>query len=169
MKPAGKRGFTLVEIMLATIIAVMVFAAMGMVLNKGFSLWLDSMANWRLSQYARISREHILRGGFADPKDGLMAATNITITSYGGQDCIEYRTLMGTNGVQRIAGWNGSSSKLWLNQGSSWLDAAPTVELDSFAVNSTNRSITYRLKFSAAGKTFKLSQTIQTTNVFNFD
>lgn len=169
MKRAGKRGFTLVEIMLATVVSVMVFVAMGMVLSKSFSLWLDAMANWRLSQYVRISRERILHGGFADPKDGLMAATNISIASYSGQDCIEYRTLAGTNGVQRIAGWNGSSSKIWLNQGSRWLDAAPTVEMDSFVIDSTNRSITYRLKFSAAGKTFSRSQTLQTTNVFNLD
>ena len=169
MKQVAKGGFTLVEIMLAAIISVMVFTAMGMVLSKSFSLWLESMANWRLSQYARISRERILRGGFADPKDGLMSATNISITSYSGRDCIEYRTLAGTNGVQRIAGWDGNSSNIWLNQGSLWLNAAPTVEMDSFVVNSTDRSITYLLKFSAAGKTFSLSQTLQTTNIMNLD
>ena len=167
MKRTGKLGFTLVEVMLATVVSVMVFAAMAMVLSKGFSLWMDAMANWRLAQAACISRERILHGGFADPRDGLLSATNVSITSYSGQDCIEYSTMMGTGGVQRISGWNGASSNLWLNQGSSWLNVTPKVELDSFVVNSTNRAIVCRLKLSAAGRIFTRSLTIQTTNLTN--
>ena len=100
------------------------------------------------------------------PADGLMSATNIVATSYSGQNCIEYSTMMGTCGVQRISGWDGTSSKLWLSSGSSWINAASAVDLDSFTVNGTT-SITYRLKFSAAGKTFALTQTIPMNNLVN--
>ena len=168
MKRTEKRGFTLVEVMLATVIAVFVFAAMGMVLSKSFSLWLDAMANWRLAQYASLSRQRILHGGSADPRDGLMSATSVVATTYSGQNCIEYRTMIGTGGVQRICGWDGTSTKLWLNGGGNWVDAASAVVLDSFTVNGTT-SITYRLSFSAVGKTFALTQTIPMTNLVNMN
>jgi prepilin-type N-terminal cleavage/methylation domain-containing protein len=170
-----RRGFTLVEVLLAVSISVMVFAAMGMLLSKCFTLWKDATANWRLAQYARISRERILSGGFVDPSGGLLAATNITVNPYGSWSYIEYKTTDGPGVAQQVYGWTGTSAQnLWLKKGAStWAygqgvasypaNAAPPVQVDSFSASVSNQMVTlsYRLRLSAAGKTFSQPHTIR--------
>jgi len=166
MKRPGKRaGFTLVEMLLATTISIMVFAAMGILLTRCFSLWQDATAHWRLAQYARISRERILSGGFTDPRGGLLAATNAVIASATGWNNIEYGTAAAAGVVQQIRGWGGSADDkdILLKSGSSgWVYGqsagadVPAVKVDSFAASITSNLvlISYQLRFSAAGKTF---------------
>jgi len=170
----NRAGFTLVEILLATAISVMVFFAMGMMLTKCFSLWQDATANWRLAQYARICRERILCGGFADPSGGLLSATNATVYTSSGWGYIEYTTTAGSGVVQQVWGWTGTAEQdIWLNKGGSqWAygqgvstylsNAPPTVKVDSFVAVVSNDIVTisYRLRLSAAGKTFTLPHTI---------
>lgn len=168
----NRAGFTIVEMLLATAVSVMVFAAMGLVLTKCFSLWKDATAHWRLAQYTRISRERILSGGFADPSGGLLSATNTDITVSAGWDYIGYNTVTGTGGLQQIRGWEGSAddkhiqlkngTSLWVYAQSSGL-AEPEIKVDSFSAAASNDLVTiaYRLKFSTAGKTFTQLHTIQ--------
>lgn len=160
-------GFTLVEMLLAVTISVMVFFAMGMVLSRCFALWKDATANWRLAQYARLSRERILCGGFTNPACGLLSASNAVVTVPSGWRLIEYETVA-DSGVQRVYGWSGEAEQnIWLNHGSSWAYgqgiSAPTVFVDSFAASTSNDvvDITYRLRLSAAGKLFTQLHTIQ--------
>ncbi len=88
-----KSGFTLPELMISLTISIMVFSAMGMILSRCFSLWMDSMAHWKMAQHARISRARILHGGFADPSGGLLSATDIKIVEHGSAINIGYETL----------------------------------------------------------------------------
>jgi len=180
-----RAGFTFVELLLAVTISVMVFFAMGMVLTKCFSLWKDATANWRLAQYARISRERILCGGFANPSGGLLSATNVTLYMNGNWDYFQYGTVAGSGVTQLVCGWGDEDDEntqygdpvygnLLLRLGASeWAFAQSVanysysyntpVKVDSFAASITNDIllISYRLKFSAAGKTFTLPHTIQ--------
>lgn len=169
-----KRGFTLVEMLLAVSISVMVFLAMGTLLSKCFLLWKDATANWRLAQYARISRERILSGGFANPVDGLLSATNVVASIDGAWDYIEYVTVAGSGIVERVYGWSGEAEQnLLLKRGSSQWAFGQTVanysygydtpvKVDSFSASITNKIVTlsYRLRFPAAGKMFTQPHTI---------
>jgi prepilin-type N-terminal cleavage/methylation domain-containing protein len=173
MHPVSQKGgFTLVEMLLAVSISVMVFAAMGMVLTKCFSLWKDSTAHWRLAQYARISRERILCGGFADPSGGLLSASNAVISLDSGWKYLQYITVAGSGNLQQIRGWDGTAEDkdIQLRDGaSSWVygqgsgAVAPTIKVDSFiaAVSNDLVTISYRMRFSAAGKSFTQPHTIQ--------
>ena len=175
-KSSRRAGFTLVEMLLAVSISVMVFFAMGVLLTKCFALWKDATANWRLAQYARISRERILSGGFASPAGGLLSATNATVHVDGGWDYVEYQTVTGTGGVQQVYGWAGSLEQDILIRRSSgtpqWTygQSAATysysyntpVKVDLFAASVSNDmvNITYRMRFSAAGQVFTQPHTI---------
>ena len=165
-----RAGFTLVEVMMASVISVMVFVAMGHMLTKCFSLWKDSTANWRLAQVARISRERILCGGFTDPSGGLLSATNATLNPSGGWGSVDYKTAAGAGVLYQIRGWPGiADENILLNKGASSVygqgsgDANPEIKVDSFVASVTNDlvKISYRLRLSAAGKTFTLPHTIQ--------
>jgi prepilin-type N-terminal cleavage/methylation domain-containing protein len=167
-----KKGFTLVEVMLAVSLSVMVFAAMGMVLTKCFSLWKDATAQWRLAQYSRIARERILCGGFVDPAGGLLAATNATSTTDAGWGDLVYATVAGTGGVVRVRGWVGESDgkDLLLRQGvSDWRyglqsgSSVPEIKADFFTVVVSNDLVTvvYRLRLNAGGKTFVQPHTVR--------
>lgn len=172
---AAKKGFTLVEMMLATSISIMVFVAMGSVLVKSFSLWKDATAHWRLAQVSRIARERILSGGFANPSDGLLSASNATVSPYGSWTYLEYKTVLGSGVTHQVYGWTGTAEEnLWIKKGASswvygqgvavWLtNNAPVVKVDSFSATVSNdiAEITYRLRFSSAGKTFIQPHTVR--------
>ena len=173
-----KRGFTLVELLLATALSVMVFFAMGTLLTKCYSLWKDATANWWLAQYSRIARSRILCGGFTDPAGGLLAATNAISVPDGSWDYVEYKTVANTAVVQQVYGWKGDAEQdLWLNKDGTWAygqavaaypaNAAPAVKADSFVASVSNDvvNITYRLRLSTAGKTFTQRHTINATLV----
>jgi prepilin-type N-terminal cleavage/methylation domain-containing protein len=168
-----KRGFTLVEILLTTVISVIVFGALGALLTRSFTLWMDSMANWKLAQHARVSRARLLDGAFG-PGTGWMSASNVSkVVVSGGESYVQYYPL-GTGGTFRVYGWGGSSAvkdlRLW-NGGSLWAlgqNAAATnytgdVKVDLFVPNIANNiiSATYQLRLSAMGKTFIQPCTVQ--------
>ncbi|HNX52791.1 MAG TPA: prepilin-type N-terminal cleavage/methylation domain-containing protein [Pontiellaceae bacterium] len=167
----NKQGFTIIEVLLATVIAIMVFAALGLVMTKCFALWKDATSHWQLAQYARISRERILCGGFADPSGGLLSATNAVTVPDSGWSYLQYITVAGSGAVQQVRGWNGEADDKSIqlkNGSSSWVygqasgDAEPVVKVDSFSATVSNDLVTvvYRLKLSAAGKSFTQMQTI---------
>ena len=169
----NRTGFTIIEVLLATVIAIFVFAALGLVMTKCFSLWKDATANWQLAQYARISRERILYGGFADPGGGLLSATNVVVSPDSGWNYLQYTTVTGSGSLQQVRGWSGEADdkNIQLKNGSSaWVygqasgDADPTVKVDSFSITTTNDLVTiaYRLRLAAAGKLFTQMQTIRT-------
>lgn len=171
---SARRGFTLVEILLAVSVSVMVFMAMGMLLSKCFSLWMDATSNWRLAQVARISRERILTGAFpassGQPMTGLLGATNTLAFSSGDWECIRYRTMESAGTAYQLYGWRDSAEQnIWINRSSGsppWaygqgvatfpFGTAPTIKADSFEIGGSNKivTITYRVRMSAAGKTF---------------
>lgn len=170
-------GFTLVEVMLAVSISVMVFFAMGMVLSKCFSLWKDATANWRLAQYARISRERILCGvtnyvaGGATNQTGLLSASNAVITLSAGWSIIEYSRLDEPGVAYQIRGWSDTADdkNIQIRRGAAdWVygqssgSAQPEIKVDSFTAAASNDIviISYRLRTSIAGRTFTQPQTI---------
>ncbi|MEI7850870.1 MAG: prepilin-type N-terminal cleavage/methylation domain-containing protein [Kiritimatiellales bacterium] len=165
----NRTGFTLVELLLAVSLSIMVFAAMGLLLSKCFSLWKDSTAQWRLSQYARISRERILSGvtnyvsGGVTNLTGLLAASNAVVTADAGYTTIAYNLATETGVLYQIRGWPGESSDKHLQikrQGSDWVyalssgSAAPEIKVDLFSASyfSNVVTISYRLQSSVAGK-----------------
>lgn len=157
---------------MAVSLSVMVFFSMGIVLTRCLSLWRDATAHWRLAQYARISRERILYGGFTDPSGGLLSASNVVVSVDSGWKYIQYTTATGGSSVKQIRGWDGlaTDKNIQLRDGSSpWVygqssgAAAPIIQVDSFVAAVTNDLVTisYRMIFSAAGKTFTQPHTIQ--------
>lgn len=180
MKIRNQRaGFTLVEILLSVSISVMVFFAMGMLLTKCFSLWKDATANWRLAQYARISRERILCGvtynasGGVTNLTGLLSATNAIIASDSGWSSVTYGRIGEPGVVYTVRGWplEADDKHVQLRRDvATWVYAQssgstePDTRIDSFVAAFTNNILTvsYRLRLSAAGKTFTQPHTIQT-------
>jgi len=178
----NKVGFTLVEVLLATSVSIMVFFSMGMLLTKCFSLWKDATANWRLAQYARISRERILCGfvnyvsGGVTNQTGLLSATNAVVTTDSGWTYIQYSRIDDPV-VYQIRGWLSSADDkdMQLKRGFSvWVyglssgSTAPEIKVDLFSATVTNDVVTimYRLGLPSAGKTFYQQQTI-TTSLLN--
>lgn len=182
-KPAGKNGFTLVEIMLATAISVIVFVSMGALLTRSFSLWMDAMANWKLAQHARVARARLLDGGFYFPvagitnlvvKTGWLSSTGVTTAAASGEAYVQYYPLGTTGGAHRAYGWTNAVAGKDLrlrNGGSTWLlgqsvaatNYAADVRVDMFKPFVTNIMVTatYRLNLSAMGKTFTQPCTVQ--------
>jgi hypothetical protein len=79
----GRRsGFTLVEVLLSTVIAVLVFAAMGAVLGKGFSLWMDGTTHWHLAQQSRVARARMLSGP-QGPGTGVLSISQVNAVDRG--------------------------------------------------------------------------------------
>jgi hypothetical protein len=170
-----KLGFTLIEVMLATSLSIMVFFAMGVLLTKSFALWKDATAHWRMAQTSRISRERILCGitnyvfNGVTNLTGLLSATNVVITSDAGWQTITYSGSGGNDFMVR--GWSGEAGDKDIQlrkDGSGWEygqtfgTAVPSVKVDFFSASVTNDVVTvsYRLRFSAAGKVFTQPHTI---------
>ena len=182
----NRAGFTLVELLLAVSVSIMVFAAMGLLLSKCFSLWKQSTAQWRLSQYSRISRERILSGitnvAISDGAmnlTGLLSASNAVVTTDGGYTVINYGRITEGSTVYQIRGWPGAATNTHLQirrASSDWVyalgvgSAEPEIKVDLFTASESNHvvTITYRLQLRAAGKTFYQPQTI-TTALLNED
>ncbi len=57
-----RRGFTLVEVMMVTLLAFLVFSAMATAMSHAFRLWNDAYARWRLAEVARRTRVIYLDG-----------------------------------------------------------------------------------------------------------
>lgn len=153
---------------------------MGLLVGKCFSLWKDSTAHWRLSQYARISRERILSGitnkvsGGVTNLTGLLSASNAVVTAELGYTVINYGRMDEGSMVYQIRGWPGENENkhLEIRKGSAdWVYALssgssePDIKVDCFTASVTNHVVTivYRLQLSAAGKNFYQKQTIITS------
>lgn len=175
-----KRGFTLVEMMLAVSLSVMVFAALGIILVRCFSLWKDATANWRLAQYARISRERILHGGFANPAGGLLSATNAVVTNfYGSIPSVVYATDLHYYGIYgytylstpQIYLFDQNSMGFWTAGSVTWRWAlrmdqkypAPDVQVPELSAERNGKILTieYLLRLSAGGQTYTQPHTIE--------
>lgn len=78
-----RRSFTLVEVMLALIIASLVFAMLYAMLGRPMGLWQEAMAKWHLNSQVRLVREKMLRG--IDGRYGLREAYNDTIDIQPGK------------------------------------------------------------------------------------
>ncbi len=169
-----KSGFTLTELIVALTISIMVFSAMGSLLSRCFSLWMDASAHWKLAQHSRITRARILNGGFG-AGSGLLSATNATVSLYGGWDLITFYPVI-SPGYREVYGWMGSSPQnVWLKNSVdgqwAWAQSVsyfgtssdPTVKVDSFDAVLSNKvmTINYTLNFMAMGKTNKQPQTIR--------
>jgi Tfp pilus assembly major pilin PilA len=167
-------GFTLVEIMLATVISIMVFVAMGALLTRSFSLWMDAMGNWKLAQHARIARSRMMDGAFYFSagsnivvKTGWLSSTNVTRAVASGEAYVQYYPLKATGGAFRVYGWTNaaagknlrmqSGSSAWvLGQNVAATNYATDVRVDLFNPVITNGGVlaTFRLSFSAMGRTY---------------
>lgn len=171
--PVSRRaGFTLVEILMATAISVMVFVAMGALLTRSFALWMDSMANWKLAQHARVSRARLLDGGFG-PGTGWLSSSNVSKAIASGETYVQYYPL-GVSGAFYAYGWNSSADGKDLrlrNGGSLWVlgqNVADTnynndVGVELFVPFVTNSAViaTYQLRLSVMGKTVVQPCTVQ--------
>ena len=169
MKNSNKKsGFTLVEIMLATVISVMVFAAMGALLTRSFTLWMDAMANWKLAQHARVARTRLLDGAFGSGSGILSSCiSNMTTNAASGESYIQYYPL-GAGGAFRAYGWATAAAGKNLRMrsaASAWLLGQNVADINYTSDVSvalfqpsvpTNKIvvINYQLQLNLMGKTF---------------
>jgi len=184
IKREEKGGFTLVEVMLAAVISVLVFVAMGALLTRSFTLWMDAMANWKLAQHARVVRSRLLDGAFYVSQAGntnivvrcgWMSSTGMTVAVASGEAYVQYYPLGVTGGAFRAYGSTNSvadkdlrlrsSSSTWvLGQTVAATNYATDVHVDLFKPTVTNimATATFRLSLSTMGKTFTQPCTVQT-------
>jgi len=172
-----KRGFTLVELLLATMISVMVFAAMGVLLTRSFTLWMDGTARWRLAQHARVTRSRLLDGGFnvtnrGGAFTGWLSSSGVTFGVSSGEAYVDYCPIQ-TAGTFRAYGWTNDAAgkNLRLQRDSVWTlgqnvaasDYAASVTVDRFSPRITNGAVvaTYRLRLEAMGRTFEQPCTVR--------
>lgn len=174
-----RAGFTLVEVMLATVISVMVFAAMGSLLVKTTRLWYEGAGQFYLANQARATRARLLSGGLGTGT-GLLSISAIKSIKTNPNWCTldydvasrdESFTIQGS--VDDTAPANKSifikGSK---GLGQSWLGMVgvkrgqqdlPDVKSAWFDVVETNGTlvVTYRLSYEVGGKTFEYPQIVQ--------
>lgn len=173
-RASSRRGFTLTEMMMAVVISVAVFGALGVLLTRCFSLWLEAQAQWKLAQHARVARLQILNGGFGIGT-GLLSATNVTIDAYGSWERVQFNPV--SDGQEyHIYGWPGTAAQnIWLKKQptTEWAyaqtvskygySATPSVLANNFDASITNQKIilSYTLNFQAMGRNYELPQVIE--------
>ena len=87
-----RAGFTLVEVMLASVISVMVFSAMGVLLVKSVRLWGEGAGQFHIASAARAARARLLSGGMG-PGTGLLSINQVTSVKTNPQWCtLDYET-----------------------------------------------------------------------------
>lgn len=174
-----KRGFTLVEVLMATVISVAVFSAMGVLLVKTLRLWGEGAGQFHLASQARSARARILSGGMG-PGTGLLSLSEIEQLQINPQWCtMRYKTpgydekfwIQGS--VNDDAPANKSvfikSSK---GGGQSWLMMVgvkrgshniPDVLTSSFDIAQTGRvlRVSYNLRMDFGGRTYEHPQVLQ--------
>jgi type II secretory pathway pseudopilin PulG len=178
LKNSGKKaGFTLVEVLLSAVISVLVFGAMGVLLTRSFTLWMDAMAHWQLAQHAQVARVRLLDGGFG-AGSGLLNATrsNLTLSAASGENYVQYYPLT-TNAIFRAYGWAAqdysSARNIRLRDGGSVFVVGQNVAsssyqtnigVSSFIVNPVSNKvlrINYELYCQVMGKTFTRPCTVR--------
>ena len=177
MKYGSKKGFTLVEMMMALVVSVVVFSAMGVLLTKCFSLWMDSSAHWKLAQHARITRVRILSGAF-DAGSGVLSSTNLTIESSGVWNLIQFYPVSKENRQEIWGSSSAAEENVWMRSYDpddshklAWAQSVsfygisdePLVTVNQFDASYSNQLLTldYTLNLQVMGKTFEKPQTIE--------
>ncbi len=181
MKQKTRSGFTLPEVLMAAVVAGMVFLALGTLLSRSFSIWYTGMAQWKLATHARVARIRMLDGGFGRGT-GILSSDNHAVVPYGSWQYVQYYP-MSSGKEFRSYGWisDAGSDNIWLEERDSstpeqwayaqnvkYYDSAynSEVKISSFDADIDEDSkmlkMTYTLHFSAGGKSFEQPQTIQT-------
>jgi prepilin-type N-terminal cleavage/methylation domain-containing protein len=178
MNKKTRSGFTLPEVLLAITLSVMVFAALGTLLSRSFSIWYDGMAQWKLATHARVTRIRLLDGGFGKGT-GLLSSTNHTLHTFGGYEYVQYNPVK-SGEIYQCFGWvpTITAENVWLYNEDSAVTAvwaygqsvknlgaeAPDVKVSGFSVELSEDNVlemSYMLRSTAAGKTFEQPQTIR--------
>lgn len=181
----NRRGFTLVEVMLAVTISVFVFAGMGVLLSRAFNLWMEGAARWKLAQYSRITRERILRGGFGVsqtnvPLEGLLVATNISIESVSSARNVAYATETNFYGICAYTNIvsprlylidQNSMAPYWFGGYTDWRwgvenrkgGGIPEIEITHMDASHSNSvvELVYQLRYAAMGRQFTQPTTVR--------
>jgi len=183
MNRVRSRGFTLTEVMISVVLSIMVFAALGMLLTRCFSLWVDGQANWNLAQHARVTRSRLLNGAFG-VGTGVINGSNVTVQAgtdewEGWQsvrfelvDQAEYYQIYASPGANQmnICIEKEGEPEVALAQEVRYRSGGdPLVKVNNFGASVTNKhlTMTYTLNFSAMGKNFELPQIIEAYLVNN--
>lgn len=162
----------MVEMMMAIVISVVVFAALGTLLTRCFSMWLEAEAQWKLAQHARVARIRLLNGGFG-VGTGLLSASNVTTSAYSSWTKVSFEPVGAA--TYEVYGWPGSEQMhLWMKNpdedwawativGSHDAGSAPDVYVNHFKAQVTNDIVrlSYTLNFSAIGRNFELPQVVE--------
>ena len=171
-----KKGFTLVEVLVASTISVAVFFAMGTVLVKGFALWRDGASRWYLAQRARVARVRLLNFGY-NAGSGMLASSNIVVGTANNYVTIDYTPQDGDETIRLYGGHTGTGKrhpyffrpsnpkKYWfLEYAKKKWSERPSVRTRYFtaSVDTDNEvlTISYDLYYSNGGKTYVQPQTI---------
>jgi len=173
MNRSDSKGFTLTEIMISVVIAIMVFSAMGVLLSRCFSLWVEAQAQWKLAQHARVTRTRLLYGGFGIGT-GLLNATNVTVQPYGSWEQITFNPVTESGQFGIYGRPDTSQQNIWIeDDAGQWAYAQsvslhgmsdqPLVMANHFDATVSNDIVTiaYTLNFSAMGRNFELPQYIE--------
>lgn len=174
MQRRRSRGFTLTEMLMAVVISVIVFGAMGTLLSRCFFLWLDGQAQWKLAQHARVTRLRLLNGAFG-VGTGLLNSTNVTLGTWSGWTTVTFDPVT-ASGYFRIYGSPGTSQQnIWIERevGSpsfAWAQQVtyskaqnPDVLINNFSATVSNQVVrlSYTLNFLSMGRTNTLPQVIE--------
>ena len=174
MKRNASSGFTMTEMMMAVVISVLVFGALGTLLTRCFFMWLDGQAQWKLAQHARVARTQLLNGGFG-VGTGLLSASNVTVSAYGSWTKVTFAPV--GSDAYSIYGWPGNSMlNIWLQDPDgnfAWAQEVskydpgaskvPSVLVNHFTAAITNQKVvmTYDLNLLAVGRTNTLPQRVE--------
>ena len=178
MSKKDRSGFTLPELLIATVIGISVFFAMGTLLSRSFSIWYNGMAQWKLAQHARVTRIRLLDGGFGKGS-GLLSSKDIEIASSDDWIYLKYFPVY-SGKEHRTYGWSTDSDlkdlrlettdmsfpvqNAYAQSVKFYGDEAPDVKVNEFdvtQVSSQTLQLTYTLRFSAAGRNFEHPQTVR--------
>ncbi|MBI9021310.1 MAG: prepilin-type N-terminal cleavage/methylation domain-containing protein [Verrucomicrobia bacterium] len=174
-----KKGFTLVEMMMALVISTVVFAAMGVLLGKTFSLWMDGAGHWYLANQARAARARILSGPMG-AGTGVLSIDGIKSIKTNPNWCtLEYAVASSGEKYWMKGSVENPASKdrsiFFKNNhggGQTWLMLVgrkrgnhdePDVKTESFNATLTDKvlSLSYDLKFQTGGRTYERAQRIR--------
>lgn len=174
-----KAGFTLIEVLMSTVISVMVFAAMGSLLVKTMRLWTDGAGSFYLANQARAARARLLSGGLG-VGTGLLSINEVTSIKTNPQWCFLDYNAVGLDEKYSVRGSVNDDApenksifvKGSKGAGESWLmmtgakrglQDIPDVQAASFGVAGSNKvlNVTYKLSYTAGGRTYEYPQRIQ--------
>lgn len=175
-----KRGFTLVEMMVALVISGTVFFAMGTLLIGLMKIWVGGAGQWYLANQARVARARILSGGLG-VGSGVLSLESIQPIQTNPNWCtLEYQVASSgqkywlRGSVDHPASKKDRSIFMKSNRGGGqrWLMMAgreprgtrqPEIQSRNFNAAISNRvlSLTYDLRFETGGVVYEQPQLIR--------